>query len=322
MLHFTSRVEWKRGDAAGVYEPDGMAREGFVHLSFGHQLSRAATQHARGRTDLVLLVVDPAGLETDVRVEGGFPHLYAPVPVSAVRLVTDLPPAADGSFALPDEARLAELELSGPHSTGEVVERCRQNLAGFSGPWWIGGGWACDAAAGSLSRPHLDVDIAILRPDVLNLGDFVGSWDVRLPGNGQLVEWDGQGFAEQDHQLWLRRDDGHRPPRWQDFAADPTFFEILVEQYDTAQRLWKFRRNPAISDVVERLGVPGGFLNPEVALLYKAKAAVAEDKALQRKAQHDFDHVIATLQEDQRSWLRIALKRAHGEHPWISTLST
>src|SRR4051812_48874894 len=78
VLHFTSRTEWERGLADGQYRPDAMAADGFVHLSFGHQLARVASERVPGVHDLVLLVVDPHGLEKDLRLEGGFPHLYRP----------------------------------------------------------------------------------------------------------------------------------------------------------------------------------------------------------------------------------------------------
>lgn len=320
MLHFTSREEWEQGQATGRYEPEAMRRDGFVHLSFGHQVARVTSERARGRRDLVLLVVDPAGLEADLRVEDGFPHLYRPIPLSAVRHVAEFPPDADGSFALPEDARLAELAVAALPSFEAARERCRSNMTGFSGPWWIGGGWACDAATGAVSRPHLDVDVVVLRPDVAKLGSFLSRWDVRLARSGTLVEWDGSKFAEDDHQLWLRPDDGYRPRRWQDFAADPQFFEVLVEQFDSADRMWVFRRNSAVRDRLERLGIPGGFLRPEVALLYKAAAANGEDDAARVKAQADFDHVVAHLAATQREWLRDAVLRAHPEHPWISPL--
>lgn len=319
-MHFTSRGEWARGRAAGVYAPETMRRNGSVPLAFGHQLTRVASEHARGRRDLVLLVVDPAGLEADLRIESGFPHLYRPVPMSAVRLVADFPPEADGSFALPDAARLAELALVALPSLSAVLERCRMNMAGFARPWWIGGGWACDAPTGVVSRPHLDVDVVVLRPDVTEVGHFVNSWDVRLVGNGTLREWDGHEFSDDDHQLWLRPDDGHRPHRWQDFAADPQFFEILVESV-ASDGMWVFRRNGAVRDRVDRLGAPGGFLRPEVALLYKAAAAAGDDDVGRAKAQADFDHAVAFLERAQRQWLLDAVLRAHPGHPWLSQLT-
>ena len=299
-----------------------MAADGFVHLSFGHQLARVATERARGRDDLVVLVVDPAGFGSDLRIEGGFPHVYRPIPLAAVRLVVDFPPGADGSFALPEEARLAELELTALPSFDAVLDRCRANMAGFSGPWWVGGGWACDAAAGTVSRPHLDVDVVVLRPDVVDLGHLLADWDVRLPRSGALVEWDGHELAADDHQLWLRPDDGSRPERWQDFAADPGFFEVLSEHLDPAHQMWEFRRDPSVRDRVERLGPPGGFLRPEVALLYKAAAAEASDATARAKAQADFDHAVGHLDSGQRTWLRAAVERAHGRrHHWLAGLA-
>lgn len=71
----------------------------------------------RGRTDLVLLEIDPAKLRSPVRFEapvahpGGasvpagrgerFPHVYGPINADAIVTVLHLSPAPDGTFALP-----------------------------------------------------------------------------------------------------------------------------------------------------------------------------------------------------------------------------
>lgn len=56
---------------------------------------------------MVLLYIDAAALDAPVRWERGvpddpesmlFPHLYGPLPVSAVARTVTYPPAADGSF--------------------------------------------------------------------------------------------------------------------------------------------------------------------------------------------------------------------------------
>ena len=61
----------------------------------------------RGRTDLVLLYIDPSALDSPIRWEPGvatdpesmlFPHLYGPLSASAVIKVTAYRPAADGTF--------------------------------------------------------------------------------------------------------------------------------------------------------------------------------------------------------------------------------
>ena len=321
MLHFTTRTEWERGRALGRYQPDAMAADGFVHLSFGHQLGRVATERVAGASDLVVLVVDPRGLEDDLHVEGGFPHLYRPIPVSSVALEADFPPEADGTFVVPEHVRLADLAVMALPSFDAVLDRCRSVMAGFAGPWWIGGGWAVDAGAGSLSRPHLDVDVVALRPDAPALSHHLADCDVRLPGGQGLAEWRGHELAPADHQLWVRPDDGERPERWQDFAADPGFFEILFEQVDVESGTWSFRRNPAVSGPLERFGRPGGFLSPEVALLYKAAAAGGTEPAAASKAQRDFDHAVGHLGSEQRAWLASALQLAHPGHHWTSVLS-
>jgi uncharacterized protein (DUF952 family) len=81
-----------------------LATEGFIHCSTVDQYIWVANQRFRGRTDLVLLHIDPARLRSEVRyenLEGGetlFPHVYGPIPIGAVLNVVPLRPLEDGSF--------------------------------------------------------------------------------------------------------------------------------------------------------------------------------------------------------------------------------
>lgn len=323
MLHFTPRQQWEAASGGAEYQPADMAKDGFVHLSYGHQLARAAGRWAPGATDLVLLVVDPAGLEADLRVEGGFPHLYRPVPVASVRLVVDLPLGTDGCFVVPEEARLAELTLTVQSSAQGALARVRTVLAGFDRPWWLAGGWAADGGAEPPSRPHLDLDVAVLRGDMDALGGHLASWDLRFVDSGRLSLWDGGEYPASENQLWARPADGFRPERWQDFAADPGFMEFLAEDLDLDTGTWIFRRDPAVRAPLSRLGAPGGLLAPEVALLYKAKAAADPDSdpAIRTKAQGDFDFALDRLGPEPRGWLAGAVGTAHPGHPWLGRLA-
>lgn len=92
LLRITSPDEW----ADGRITDDG---DGFVHLSAPHQMLTAANTHYRGRHDLELLVLDEASLGP-IRVEGGFPHLYAPLHRDAVVDMVAFPCDADGEFRL------------------------------------------------------------------------------------------------------------------------------------------------------------------------------------------------------------------------------
>ncbi len=103
LLHLIPAADWAVARTRGTLEP--APGHGFVHLSTPDQVQLPADRLFAGRTDLMLLTVDPAGL--DVRFEPGlphdaagmlFPHAYGAVPTSAVVAVTPYRPGPDGRF--------------------------------------------------------------------------------------------------------------------------------------------------------------------------------------------------------------------------------
>lgn len=107
LVHLCGRDEWDDAKAVGELCPESLAQVGFVHLSAPHQVHLPANRIFSGRTDLLLLHVDPAALTSPLRWEPGvptdpesmlFPHLYGPLPVEAVIDVTSYPPGPDGCF--------------------------------------------------------------------------------------------------------------------------------------------------------------------------------------------------------------------------------
>ena len=108
LVHLCGAEEWRSAQANGELRPGSLASNGFVHLSTPEQVHLPANRLYAGRTDLVLLRIDPARLSSPVRWEPGvptdpaamvFPHLYGPLPVAAVISVTSYRPGADGRFA-------------------------------------------------------------------------------------------------------------------------------------------------------------------------------------------------------------------------------
>jgi uncharacterized protein (DUF952 family) len=84
-------------------------RDGFIHLSTAHQLEGTLAKHFAGQGGLVLLAVDPQRLGRHLKWEpsrGGalFPHLYAPLDLSAVLWTVRLPLGRDGRHILPERA--------------------------------------------------------------------------------------------------------------------------------------------------------------------------------------------------------------------------
>jgi uncharacterized protein (DUF952 family)/GNAT superfamily N-acetyltransferase len=107
-VHLVEPAAWRAALADGAVRPPSLSDVGFVHLSTPDQVHLPAQRLHAGRRDLVLLVVDPARLTDPVRFEPGmpddpasmrFPHLYGPLPVTAViAVVPYLPPEP---FVLP-----------------------------------------------------------------------------------------------------------------------------------------------------------------------------------------------------------------------------
>jgi len=80
---------------------------------------------------------------------------------------------------------------------------------------------------------------------------------------------------------------------------------------------WVFRRDPRITrpliSAIRRNPEGIAYLAPEIQLLYKARATRAQDQA-------DFDHVVAHLDRDARTWLRHSLMIVDPKHAWTSML--
>lgn len=81
--------------------------DGYIHFSTAAQLAETLEKHYRGQPDLVLATIDPDLLPQGLKWEpsrGGqlFPHLYAPLPFSAVIAARDLDARPDGGFDLPE----------------------------------------------------------------------------------------------------------------------------------------------------------------------------------------------------------------------------
>lgn len=108
LVHLCSAQDWRLASARGEHRPASLDTHGFVHLSTPEQVHLPANRLYAGRTDLVLLRIDPARLPSVVRWEPGvpddpdgmlFPHLYGSLPATAVTTVTPYRPGPDGRFA-------------------------------------------------------------------------------------------------------------------------------------------------------------------------------------------------------------------------------
>lgn len=97
---------WRQAEADGLFRgsPVDLA-DGFIHFSTAAQARETAAKHFASQRDLVLIAID-SELGPDLKWEpsrGGalFPHLYAPLDLTAVASVVPLPLGADGRHIFP-----------------------------------------------------------------------------------------------------------------------------------------------------------------------------------------------------------------------------
>lgn len=101
LFHLAEIAEWQSAQASGAYVPLAFAAESFIHTAHRDQVEGVYGRYYAGRTDLVVLEIDRAAVVDVVGAErvieelspstgDVFPHIYAPLPVVAVRAVHDI----------------------------------------------------------------------------------------------------------------------------------------------------------------------------------------------------------------------------------------
>ena len=93
MIHHVMTVEgWERfqdeGESRQSTRDLTLEEEGFVHCSYADQLEGTLGRFYADLDEVVVLTLDPDRLDAEVVVEGGFPHVYGPLPIGAVVDVT------------------------------------------------------------------------------------------------------------------------------------------------------------------------------------------------------------------------------------------
>ena len=106
IYHLALAEEWRAAKACGEYRRStrGLSLEqvGFIHASGAHQVEATFWRFYADAEAVVLLTLDPGGLDAPLRWEAApecdelFPHIYGPVPVGAVRLAEPCGPVPFG----------------------------------------------------------------------------------------------------------------------------------------------------------------------------------------------------------------------------------
>jgi uncharacterized protein (DUF952 family) len=107
MYKILPRTEWDAFVASRTFRGSPVdLQDGYIHFSYGHQVGETARKYFSQLPDLMIFAVEADKLGSSLKNEpsrGGdlFPHLFAPLELSAVLWSKPLPLSSDGTPALP-----------------------------------------------------------------------------------------------------------------------------------------------------------------------------------------------------------------------------
>jgi uncharacterized protein (DUF952 family) len=102
------QAAWHAAQSDGAFRgSDVDVRDGFIHFSTAAQVAETAAKHFARQSGLILVAVDGDALGPALKWERSrgndlFPHLYAALPIAAVRWARPLPDEIDGRRAMPE----------------------------------------------------------------------------------------------------------------------------------------------------------------------------------------------------------------------------
>ncbi len=80
-------------------------------------------------------------------------------------------------------------------------------MRGYLRSWWIAGGWAIDLYLGHQSRPHQDIDVAVLRRDQHILRRHLQDWHFTKMVNSISLAWPVHEYLELPvHEVYAEND--------------------------------------------------------------------------------------------------------------------
>jgi uncharacterized protein (DUF952 family) len=115
IYHIAARRAWREAQQRGDYRTESLKTDGFIHCSTDTQVLPVAESYYPGQRSLLVLMIDPARLASDLKWEppsGGapppgvpvgelFPHIYGPINLDAIVKVLDLETDPNGKHTVP-----------------------------------------------------------------------------------------------------------------------------------------------------------------------------------------------------------------------------
>jgi hypothetical protein len=193
------------------------------------------------------------------------------------------------------------IELTSPVWDAWRPDEIAERLSGVDARWYVAGGWAIELFAGRPTRPHGDLEIGVAAGDFEAVRTALADHEFDVIGSGHRWPLDSPAF-DRLHQTWARRDGVYRL----DVFREPHDGDTWICRRDAALRL-------PYTQIIRHTSQAVPYLAPEIALLFKAKAARPKDRA-------DLGVALPALGPVQRRWLHRQVGRLHPGHDWLALL--
>jgi uncharacterized protein (DUF952 family) len=109
IYHIAAAADWEQAQRDGQYTMSThgltLAEQGYIHASTAGQVALVANAVYQGVPDLMLLVIDPERVGSEIRYEPvpgqdrPYPHIYGPLNTDAVVEARPFRPGPDGEFS-------------------------------------------------------------------------------------------------------------------------------------------------------------------------------------------------------------------------------
>lgn len=187
----------------------------------------------------------------------------------------------------------------------EVPVKINSLLRDASFQWGVAGGWALDLFLDRETRPHSDIEVAILRRNQLEMKKTLADWRFEYIHRGVINHWKLDIYLKEPVHEIHALNEGYQPTR----------LEVLLNEH--AGKKWVFRRNQGVKLPIGDIFIPSQkgipILHPKIVLLYKVKINKAKDL-------EDLRNVAPHLDKSDRSWLYNAIWGTYGRHDWLQYL--
>ena len=107
ILHMLKRTDWDAAKKSGIYRPESLDEEGFIHCSQPEMLETVANGLYLGQQDMIVLIIDKDKLTSPLIYEDcyetghAFPHIYGTITPGVVSHIVDFPCDENGEFKMP-----------------------------------------------------------------------------------------------------------------------------------------------------------------------------------------------------------------------------